>query len=97
MRVTSCGITDVGLKRNHNEDNYLINDELNLFVVADGMGGHQAGEVASEITVTTIRNGSSYVLLVLPRLAGANSRAHACLPRVQRSHPAPPRSLRWRR
>ena len=39
MRITSCGMTDVGVKRTNNEDNYLINDELNLFVVCDGMGG----------------------------------------------------------
>ncbi len=54
MRITSCGITDVGLKRGHNEDNYLINEELNLFVVADGMGGHAGGEYASAICVNTI-------------------------------------------
>lgn len=54
MRITSCGITDVGLKRSHNEDNYLINEELNLFVVADGMGGHAGGEYASAICVNTV-------------------------------------------
>lgn len=54
MRVVSCGITDVGLKRGHNEDNYLINEELNLFVVADGMGGHAGGEFASAICVNTV-------------------------------------------
>jgi serine/threonine protein phosphatase PrpC len=54
MRVTSCGVTDVGLKRGHNEDNYLINEELNLFVVADGMGGHAGGEYASAIAVNTV-------------------------------------------
>ena len=54
MRVISCGITDVGLKRGHNEDNYLINEELNLFVVADGMGGHAGGEYASAICVNTV-------------------------------------------
>ena len=54
MRITSCGMTDVGLKRGHNEDNYLINEELNLFVVADGMGGHVGGEYASAIAVNTV-------------------------------------------
>ena len=54
MRVTSCGITDVGLKRSHNEDNFLINEELNLYVVADGMGGHNGGEYASAICVNTV-------------------------------------------
>lgn len=54
MRITSCGITDVGMKRQRNEDNYLINDELRLFVVADGMGGHAGGEYASQIAVTTV-------------------------------------------
>ncbi|MBT3220228.1 MAG: Stp1/IreP family PP2C-type Ser/Thr phosphatase [Proteobacteria bacterium] len=54
MRIRSCGMTDVGLKRGHNEDNYLINEELNLFVVADGMGGHAGGEYASAIAVNTV-------------------------------------------
>ena len=54
MLITSCGMTDVGLKRGHNEDNFLINEELNLFVVADGMGGHAGGEYASAICVNTI-------------------------------------------
>ena len=54
MRITSCGITDVGLKRSHNEDNFLINEELNLYVVADGMGGHNGGEYASAICVNTV-------------------------------------------
>ncbi len=54
MRITSCGMTDVGVKRTNNEDNYLINDELNLFVVCDGMGGHVGGEFASAIAVNTV-------------------------------------------
>lgn len=54
MRITSCGMTDVGVKRTNNEDNYLVNDELQLFVVCDGMGGHAGGEFASAIAVNTI-------------------------------------------
>lgn len=54
MQITSCGMTDVGVKRTNNEDNYLINDELSLFVVCDGMGGHVGGEFASAIAVNTV-------------------------------------------
>ncbi len=46
--------TDVGKKREHNEDCYCVNADLGLYVVADGMGGHASGEVASKIAVTTI-------------------------------------------
>ena len=46
--------TDVGRVREHNEDNFLIDKRLGLFIVADGMGGHAAGEVASALAVRTI-------------------------------------------
>src|SRR5690554_4080546 len=55
MHLRSCAISDVGRKRQKNEDSYLINDELRLFVVADGMGGHAGGEYASRIAITTIQ------------------------------------------
>lgn len=54
--VESAGITDVGKKRKGNEDSLYLDDELKIYVVADGMGGHQAGEVASGLVVDTIKN-----------------------------------------
>lgn len=54
MKVVSAGLTDVGRKRNHNEDSFLLDDELQLYVVADGMGGHAGGGTASRIAVETI-------------------------------------------
>ncbi|MEC8379466.1 MAG: Stp1/IreP family PP2C-type Ser/Thr phosphatase [Myxococcota bacterium] len=61
MRITSCGITDVGERRAHNEDNFLVNDELQLFVVCDGMGGHAGGEIASAIAVHTLEEAFSSI------------------------------------
>jgi serine/threonine protein phosphatase PrpC len=54
MRVVHAGLSDVGRKREHNEDSFTVVAEDSLFVVADGMGGHAAGEVASRIAVTAI-------------------------------------------
>jgi protein phosphatase len=51
-----AGQTDVGMKRNHNEDTFSILEEENLFIVCDGMGGHASGEVASQMAIETIRN-----------------------------------------
>jgi serine/threonine protein phosphatase PrpC len=48
------GLTDLGRKRKGNEDALFVDDELGLYVVADGMGGHAAGEVASQEAVETI-------------------------------------------
>ena len=52
--VTAVGRTDPGLKREHNEDAYAILEDHHLFVIADGMGRHAAGEVASRLCVDAI-------------------------------------------
>ncbi len=52
--VTAVGMTDPGLRRKHNEDAYVCLDEHNLYAIADGMGMHAAGEVASKVTIEAI-------------------------------------------
>lgn len=52
--MNAVGKTDVGITRSNNEDYFVICEELNLYVVADGMGGHNAGEVASKLACETI-------------------------------------------
>jgi serine/threonine protein phosphatase PrpC len=54
LRRTGYGQTDLGRKRATNEDAFFVDDELGLYVVADGMGGHAAGEVASREAVDTL-------------------------------------------
>lgn len=54
MHIVAYGLTDVGLQREHNEDSFLVLDQHDLFVVADGMGGHRAGDVASRLATETL-------------------------------------------
>lgn len=54
MKFDSWYLTDKGLRRDSNQDSCLINRELGLFIVADGMGGHSGGEVASSMAVETV-------------------------------------------
>lgn len=67
MHITAAGRTDVGVIRSGNEDSYLMVPDRGIFVVADGMGGHAAGEVASEMAV-------SFVARELDSLRGLNDK-----------------------
>lgn len=52
--IKACGISDIGLVRTNNEDVFAELPELKCFMLADGMGGHQAGEIASHEAVQTL-------------------------------------------
>jgi PPM family protein phosphatase len=54
--VESAGISDIGKERETNEDRIFVDDAMGLYLVADGMGGHQAGEIASTLVVTSVRD-----------------------------------------
>lgn len=54
MKIKAYALSDVGMRRERNEDSYLTNEDIGLFMVADGMGGHVGGEHASRAAVSTI-------------------------------------------
>jgi protein phosphatase len=86
MKLIPYALSDVGRKREHNEDNFLVRDDVGLFAVADGMGGHQAGERASKMALDTLAGvlqppteGSTDRDDVLARLRDATQAAGAAI------------------
>ena len=57
MKLLTTALTDVGRVRSANEDAFVIDDSARMLAVADGMGGHQAGEVASATAIAALQSG----------------------------------------
>jgi PPM family protein phosphatase len=85
LKAASAGLTDVGRKRDHNEDSFLIDDELQLYVVADGMGGHAGGGTASRIAVETIDKKLRDLRAGTPEKAGPTNLQDSAVPETIRS------------
>lgn len=62
MHIRFAGMTDTGLLREHNEDSLLLLPEFGIVAVADGMGGHRSGDVASQLAISTLTDFFSVVV-----------------------------------
>ncbi len=77
MELTAFGQTDVGQVRPHNEDSILLEPSLQLYAVADGMGGHKGGEFASRICLDTLRDYLQMAARGHAPLVGETDAAHS--------------------
>src|SRR5688572_11204414 len=73
LKLSATGLSDVGRVRKSNEDAFLVDSELGVFAVADGMGGHQAGEVAAAMAIEGLRK----------RIAAAPDTAYLTAPTLE--------------
>lgn len=84
LKISFRGMSDPGKQRRNNEDSYLINESLSLAMVADGMGGHNAGEIASNIA-TEVTN-TKLQLLIRDKVVPPLMRDKFCLKANQLAH-----------
>ena len=89
MKLIPGGATDQGQVREANEDGYLVDRRLQLFAVADGMGGHRAGEIASATALEALRLGGRR------RTPGSATRSRARTPRCTARPPATRTCAAW--
>jgi serine/threonine protein phosphatase PrpC len=85
---TAFGVSDIGRRRLSNEDAFLVDDALGLYVVADGMGGHNAGEVASGEAVDTLHGmvkREEESLRAVDRLVGADAQTEELVAAMRRT------------
>ncbi len=69
LDVRAVGLSDVGQRRERNEDSILVDESLGLYIVADGMGGALAGDAASQLSVRTVREAVLAERAILDQLA----------------------------
>lgn len=79
LHIQSHGLTDVGRRRKNNEDSFLVSDALGLYIVADGIGGHNGGEVASaeacDQVYSMVKRGSAAIIACQHKPTKENRRA----------------------